>query len=188
MIDARRLLLRKGARLMPRIPRESRHSLVTGSYGHVDGQLRYPNGLALSSDHGTLFVADSGNTRIVALDATDHAFEFTFPLECPAPPSMRHRASSPRFPMSSQPRQACRPAGLAVFGPRTVRCRRLQQASAGFSTADGAFRRFLVPTFVEGATRGKPLLELPDGVAAWEGRLYVTDRRGDAIHVLPAGA
>ena len=68
----------------------------------------------------------------------------------------------------------------------TVRCRRLQQASAGFSTADGAFRRFLVPTFVEGATRGKPLLELPDGVAAWEGRLYVTDRRGDAVHVLSA--
>lgn len=101
---------------MPRIPRESRHSLVTGSYGHVDGQLRYPNGLALSSDHGTLFVADSGNTRIVALDATDLAFKFTFLLECSAPPSMRHRASSPRFPMPSQPRQACRPAGLAVFG------------------------------------------------------------------------
>mgnify|MGYP000862937600 CR=1 FL=1 len=66
---------------MPRIPRESRHALVTGSYGHADGQLRYPNGLALSSDHGTLFVADSRNTRIMALDATDHAFEFTFPLE-----------------------------------------------------------------------------------------------------------
>ena len=173
---------------MPRIPRESRHSLVTGSYGHADGQLRYPNGLALSSDHGTLFVADSGNTRIVALDATDLAFKFTFLLECSAPPSMRHRASSPRFPMPSQPRQACRPAGLAVFGAELYVVDAFNRRLQVFSTADGAFRRFLVPTFVEGATRGKPLLELPDGVAAWEGRLYVTDRRGDAVHVLPAGA
>ena len=160
--------------------------LVTGSYGHADGQLRYPNGLALSSDHGTLFVADSGNTRIVALDATDLAFKFTFLLEWPAPPSMRHRASSPRFPMPSQPRQACRPAGLAVFGAELYVVDAFNRRLQVFSTADGAFRRFLVPTFVEGATRGKPLLELPDGVAAWEGRLYVTDRRGDAVHVLSA--
>ena len=160
--------------------------LVTGSYGHADGQLRYPNGLALSSDHGTLFVADSGNTRIVALAATDLAFKFTFLLECPAPPSMRHRANSPMFPMPSQPRQACRPAGLAVFGAELYVVDAFNRRLQVFSTADGAFRRFLVPTFVEGAARGKPLLELPDGVAACEGRLYVTDRRGDAVHVLSA--
>lgn len=85
---------------------------VAGRYGQADGQLRYPHGLALSADRSTLLVADSGNTRIVALAASDLAFRFAFLLERRAPPPVRHgRAVVGRnYPMPSQPRQACRPA------------------------------------------------------------------------------
>ena len=48
----------------------------------------------------------------------------------------------------------------------------------------GVFQRFLQPSYAEGSSRHQPILTLPEGLAAGNGRLYVSDKRGDAVHIL----
>lgn len=50
---------------------------LAGGYGEADGQLRYPDGLALSED-GRLFVGDAGNSRISVFTASDLTFQLNF--------------------------------------------------------------------------------------------------------------
>ena len=158
---------------------------VTGRYGEAEGELRYPHGVALAPD-GTLYVSDSGNGRIVALAAADLSFRFCFYLERrpkPPPRPSRLSTSSPGPRVFPTPREAYRPAGLAVYGDEIFVVDSFNHRLQVFSL-EGTFRRCLTPTVQEGTSRGQLLLELPDGVTAADGRLFVSDRRGDAVHVL----
>ena len=158
-----------------------------GRYGDSDGELRYPHGLALSADGATLFVADSGNGRIAVFAAADLAYRHHFELEQQRPVALSKAAAQAQamatrgFPTPRS--SSCRPTGLAVVDDELFVVDSFNKRLQVFSTS-GAFRRFLVPLHLDGAARGQLLLTLPEGLAADGGRLFVSDRRGDAIHVL----
>ena len=179
---------------------------TVGCYGDGDGQMRYPHGLALAEEVGLLFVADTANGRIVAFAVSDLSYRFAFALEpgllakaalelLPrrAPSARRggssgHVSSGPlNSPASPGKRrrgpERCRPAGLAVYEGELFVADAYNRRLQVFGV-DGTFRRFLVPLHFEGAHRGLPLLTLPEGVCVLDGRLIVSDRRGDAVHVL----
>jgi hypothetical protein len=157
---------------------------ITGQYGERDGELRYPNGLALKD--GTLFVADSSNGRIVAYEASTLRFQFSFPLNRGPPRSkdvVKMLAQAGFIASSTAPRSHLRPGGLAILGDELFATDAYNRRIQVFSM-DGTFRRFLTPMSNEGTNRGSMLLVLPEGLAAASGRLFVSDKRGDSVHVI----
>ena len=76
-----------------------------------------------------------------------------------------------------------RPAGIAVCGEELFVTDAYNRQLQVFAL-DGTFRRFLQPTHTDGSSRGQLMLTLPEGLAAARGRLYVSDKRGDAVFVL----
>lgn len=84
---------------------------------------------------------------------------------------------------ATQPRASLRPSGIAILHNEMYVCdaysRRLQ-----VFTLSGEFVRFIQPVHAEGTEKGKLLFINPLGVAAANGRIYVSDRRGDALHML----
>ena len=164
---------------------DHRMTAVTGSYGEGDGQLRYPNGLALAPD-GTLFVADSSNGRIAAYDSENLNFRFWFPLERGPARSkgvMQALTKAGLAAHSTAPRAHLRPAGLAILNEELFVTDAYNRRIQVFSLT-GVFRRFLQPTVEEGTTKGQLVLTLPEGLAAASGRLFVSDKRGDAVHII----
>lgn len=152
-----------------------------GAYGAGDGQLRYPHGLAMDAE-GTLFVADSGNARISAFDAEHLTFKFAFELEHTR---MRKTASTHARGSSAGAanRMCARPAGLCVLDGELFATDANNRRLQVFSLA-GQFRRFLSPTFEDGACRGQTMLVFPEGVAAARGLILVSDKRSDVVCVL----
>lgn len=151
---------------------------MLGSYGEGDGQLRYPHGLALSED-GTLFVADSSNGRIVAFDS-EGVFKYAFPLQ--RGPS-RTRPLLQALGHLAPPVAHARPAGLVLCAGELFATDAYNRRLQVFSTS-GEFKRFLQPTYLEGPLRGQLMLVLPEGITSANSRLYVSDKRGDAVFVL----
>jgi hypothetical protein len=157
---------------------------TAGTYGVGDGQLRYPHGLALSPDRSILYVADASNARICAFDAATLGFRFSFGMHGgPQRTTQLLQALGEAAARTAQPRAQPRPAGLAVLGDELFVTDAYNRRLQVFSLT-GAFRRFLQPSYMEGSLRGKFVLTLAEGIAAMKGRLYVADKRGDAVHVL----
>ena len=157
---------------------------IAGQYGERDGELRYPNGLALKD--GTLYVADSSNGRIVAYEASTMHFLFSFPLNRGPPRSkdvMKMLAQAGFVASSTAPRSHLRPGGLAILGDELFATDAYNRRIQVFSM-DGTFRRFLTPMSNEGTNRGSTLLVLPESLATASGRLFVSDKRGDSVHVI----
>ena len=76
-----------------------------------------------------------------------------------------------------------RPGGLAIMGNELYATDAYNRRIQVFSL-DGTFHRFLTPMQTEGANKGQLLLVLPEGLAAACGRLFVSDKRGDSVHVI----
>ena len=161
---------------------------VAGDYGEGEGQLRYPHGLALAPD-GTLYVADTSNGRVVAFDKTTLAFKFAFDMNR-EPPVTSEMFDARLQALGKEAKwfgalaeKHVRPASLAILEDELFITDAYNRRLQVFSLS-GTFLRFLQPTFAEGALRGQLLLTLAEGIAAANGRLYVSDKRGDAIHIL----
>jgi len=81
------------------------------------------------------------------------------------------------------PRASLRPSGMAIEDGELFVCDAFSRRLQVFDLS-GNFLRFLTPTHLEGADRGKLLLVNPQGVVAVQGRLCVSDRRGDALYLI----
>ena len=103
-------------------------------------------------------------------------------IESPFDVTDSAQLSIPEVP-AHHPRAKFRPSGLAVLKDEIFVCdaysRRLQ-----VFTLRGEFRRYLQPVHLEGTELGKLLLINPQGVGAAHGRIFVSDRRGDALYML----
>lgn len=85
----------------------------------------------------------------------------------------------------AHPRASLRPSGMAIVDHEIFVCDHYSRRIQVFSLK-GEFSRHLMPKHPDGTEKGKPMLVSPQGIAASNGRLYVTDRRGDALHMLAA--
>ena len=130
-----------------------------GTKGSGDGQLDFPMGLALSADGGTLYVADWGNRRVVALDAKSLQFKFAF----------THKSSE----------GAIEPCGVACgSGEVFVADQNAHQVQV-FSATDGTHVRSL------GENGTKPgQFKSPSGIVVLRGVLFVAEYVGQRVQAL----
>ena len=185
-----------------------------GKYGEGDGQMRYPHGLALSHDGTLYVADTSnGRVVAFDCESFEFKFAFPMNRgpddnllatlvkereeqrsggaaaaaaagQLSAAAAARQARVAAAAAAARQPKQThVRPAGLAVLGEEVFVTDAYNKRLQVFSLT-GVFQRFLQPSYAEGSSRHQPILTLPEGLAAGNGRLYVSDKRGDAVHIL----
>jgi tripartite motif-containing protein 71 len=129
-----------------------------GSEGSTDGQLKNPQGVAVSG--GLLYVADKGNHRIQVFNASDGKFVRRWGSFGAADGQLQH------------------PLGVVVSGGLVYVADSSNHRIQVFSASDG---NFLGKWGSEGSADGQ--LKNPDGVAVSGGLVYVADQGNHRIQV-----
>lgn len=129
-----------------------------GRSGYEDGNFDDPGGLALSGDGSTLYVCDTNNNRVVALDANEMTFKFKFGQ------------------WGTGDGDFIKPRGIAAFRNRVLVADSSNQRLCLFA-ADGTFIRHLGPD-----SGAHMFAHEPKSVALTDGAAFCIERNPSSDH------